>query len=156
MRRVLIVDDESGIRNLLAEAFTDEGFEVATAENGFAALNVLAAGEPDVILLDLMMPVMDGWAFVHATHGDARFRNIPIIVLSASHDLPNTASLLQSLGVRACLAKPFDLEAVLGMVDRLTQRQGPPEVSEKPDLGHSEPPPDLGSMQPSGRRLIVE
>ena len=64
------------------------------------------------------MPVMDGWAFVEACRRKPGCSEVPIVVTSASHDLPKTAEKLRSLGVRTCLAKPFDVDGLLALVER--------------------------------------
>ena len=84
---VLVVDDEPDIRELLTELLTMEGFDVLTAENGADALRVLAGRTADAIVLDLMMPVMDGRGFRAEQRKDPRISSIPVIVVSAA-DLP--------------------------------------------------------------------
>jgi len=117
---VLIVDDDPDIRDSLREVLEDEGYEVATVANGREALDHLKASNPRpcVILLDLMMPVMDGWTFVEECQRRTCCSDVPIVVTSASHDLPNTAERLRSFGVRTCLAKPFDVDGLLALVER--------------------------------------
>src|SRR5216683_7493642 len=83
-RRVLVVDDDPDIRELLVSVLTDDGYEATSAKNGRDALAVLDRWPADVVVLDLMMPVMDGWTFAE------RMREkwtIPIIVISAATDL---------------------------------------------------------------------
>src|SRR4051794_23983356 len=87
-RRVLVVDDDVSIRGFLAEALRDEGYEVQTAGNGHDALALLREWRPDLILLDLMMPVMDGWAFRTEQRLIPNMADVPVIVLSATRDLP--------------------------------------------------------------------
>ena len=115
---VLVVDDDRHIRELLVDALLGEGYRAIAASNGQEALDAVAREIPEVILLDLMMPVMDGWTFAARYHEQRGTADVPIVVLSASRDLPDTAVGLQAHGVRACLAKPFDLDAVLGLVER--------------------------------------
>src|SRR2546429_8406175 len=85
-KRVLVVDDDPDIRELLFTALEDEGFEVVPAGNGQEALAIIETFRPDVIVLDLMMPVMDGWQF--AAELPARDEDIPTILLSPAPDLP--------------------------------------------------------------------
>jgi CheY-like chemotaxis protein len=113
-RRILVVDDDDDIRTVLAAILSDEGFLVEEASNGRVALDRLESEReplPDVVLLDLMMPVMDGWAVLHSLRGDARLAGLPVVLLSAS---PNIE--LADAGVRACLLKPVDLSALLRAV----------------------------------------
>src|SRR5215208_4497205 len=82
--RILVVEDEAIIRAFLADGLTDAGYEVETAENGADALDRLEAYAPDVVLLDLLMPVMDGWAFLRERQDDPRLSTVPVVVLSAA------------------------------------------------------------------------
>jgi CheY-like chemotaxis protein len=116
--RVLVVEDDVTIRTLIAEALEGEGYDVVTASNGAEALMMLVLLKPDAILLDLMMPVMDGRAFLAARRQDPRDAAIPVLILSAAHDL---GALAPELGARACMAKPFDLDVLLAVVEHLVQ-----------------------------------
>jgi CheY-like chemotaxis protein len=116
-RRVLVVDDDPSIQGFLAEALADEGYEVQTAANGREALAVLDGWRPDLILLDLMMPEMDGWGFRAAQRTMPGVADVPVIVLSAMREL---TSKVQALEPAEVFAKPFDLEKLLGTIDRLT------------------------------------
>jgi two-component system chemotaxis response regulator CheY len=116
-RRVLVVDDDASIQGLLAEALADEGYSVRTAGNGREALSILEAWRPDLILLDLMMPEMDGWGFRVRQRTMPGVADVPVIVLSATRDLATKARTLEPAQV---FAKPFDLDALLGTVDRMT------------------------------------
>jgi DNA-binding response OmpR family regulator len=126
--RVLVIEDDESIRAALAEALDLEGYAVETAANGALALDKVRVAQPDVIILDLMMPVMDGWAFMKACRSEALCAGIPVLVTSAYRKLAETAP---ELHVQACLAKPFDLDVLLGAVERLLRR-GPahPSVAE--------------------------
>ena len=102
--RVLVVDDDDDIRACLTEFLRDEGHEPSEARNGAEALRQAAASEPDVILLDLNMPIMNGWQFVpayRAAGGTAR-----ILVLTAGRNVDEPAA---TIGADGALAKPFDL-----------------------------------------------
>jgi two-component system response regulator MprA len=116
-KRVLVVEDEDVIRTTLAEALQDEGYHVATASNGAEALQLVRATEPDAIVLDLMMPVMDGRAFLAACRREQRCAETPVLVLSAHHKLAELAAV--ELQVDDFIAKPFQLDAVLEAVERL-------------------------------------
>lgn len=118
MQRILVVDDEAPIRSVIAEALSDEGYEVAEATNGLDALEKVGQFHPNAIVLDLMMPIMDGWTFVERLRADGR--RAEIVVISAANALHDSAERLHARGVRAVLAKPFDLMALLGVVERLT------------------------------------
>jgi two-component system response regulator MprA len=113
--RVLVVDDDELIRDTLATALADEGYLVRVAGDGLAALNTLGEWLPDLIVLDLMMPAMDGLAFRAAQRDLNRAAHIPVIVLSAAHNL---SSRTGGLGAAAAFAKPFDLSMLLDAVER--------------------------------------
>ena len=118
MPRILVVEDDEAIRGLVSEVLRDDGYDVSEASNGIEALEAVSARRPDLIVLDLMMPVMDGWTFVEECRRSRRCEQVPIVVTSASHDLPRTAERLRSFGVRTCLAKPFDVDGLLALVER--------------------------------------
>jgi CheY-like chemotaxis protein len=116
---ILIVEDDADILSSLAEALREEGYMVETAANGFQALSRLEARVPDLIFLDLMMPVMDGWKFIDAVHQRFPAMDAPIVLLSAVHEL---AAEAHRLGVARCLAKPFELEDVVRIAHELCDR----------------------------------
>lgn len=114
--RVLVVDDDALIRDTLATALRDEGHAVRVAGDGRAALNTIAHWPPDVIVLDLMMPVMDGRAFRAAQRAAVDTARIPVVILSAAHEVQSRAA---GLDAAAIFAKPFDLTALLDTIARL-------------------------------------
>jgi CheY-like chemotaxis protein len=118
MPNILVVEDDDAIRGLVSEVLRDDGYQVQEATNGAEALATVRATRPDLIVLDLMMPVMDGWTFVKECRRSDWCDDVPIVVTSASHDLPRTADQLRALGVRTCLAKPFDVDGLLALVER--------------------------------------
>jgi two-component system, OmpR family, alkaline phosphatase synthesis response regulator PhoP len=108
-KRVLIIDDEDDIREV-AEAtleLTEEQWEVRTAESGARGIASARASRPDVILLDVMMPDMDGPATFGALQNDPAMREIPVIFLTAKVQTADRRRFTQ-LGVRGVIAKPFD------------------------------------------------
>ena len=114
-RQVLVVDDDPDIRAFGAELLADEGYAVRTAANGRDALAALASWRPDVILLDLMMPVMDGWTFLAAQQHDLELGHIPVIVMSASYNLQGGARRIDA----DMVAKPFAIDQLLSKVEAL-------------------------------------
>jgi len=116
---ILLVEDDSAIRETVADVLEGEGFEVTRAANGEEALRRLGDGSapPGVILLDLMMPVMDGWAFRTAQQLDPRLSGIPVVVVSA-----DAGGTLATLAPAAYLPKPFDLDRLLDVVGRYCVR----------------------------------
>jgi CheY-like chemotaxis protein len=116
--RILLVEDDPALRAALAELLEEQGYEVACAEHGADALAQLGdAPPPSVILLDLAMPVMDGWSFRTVQLGDPRLAGIPTVVLSAS--LASDPRALDGLEADAALAKPFTVERLIETVQRV-------------------------------------
>ena len=109
---VLIVEDDSDLREMMAQLLALEGFTAATTANGSEALSYLrTSATPELILLDLMMPVMDGYEFLRAQGEDARFAAIPVVVLSALDP-----SRVAPTGVNAFLKKPLNFDRLLELV----------------------------------------
>jgi CheY-like chemotaxis protein len=117
---VLVVDDDPDILDAICDILDAEGYRVTRARHGLEALAQVEAARPDVILLDLMMPVMDGVAFSHALRQRPAVRDIPIIVISADGNPQRAASV----GAAGYLAKPFDIEALLAQVSGITRIVG--------------------------------
>ncbi len=113
MARILLVEDDVEIRDVLGEALELEGHAVMTASNGRDALDVLRTERPDVVLLDLMMPVMDGWDFLLERERSGTAHDVPVIVMSAVQ--PRSA-VQRTQGY---FAKPFDLDELLAALKRL-------------------------------------
>jgi CheY-like chemotaxis protein len=111
-RQVLIVEDDADLRDMMAQLLALEGFPAATVANGLEALEYLAQGDrPDVILLDLMMPIMDGWEFRRHQQSNPSVANVPVIVLTAL-DHQRTADVRAA----AVLKKPLDFDRLLDLV----------------------------------------
>jgi CheY-like chemotaxis protein len=115
-RLVLVVDDDPDILQTLALCLSTEGYRVLMAANGQEALRVLESDRPACILLDLMMPVMDGWQFV-AEIEKRGMRGSPLLILSADRAVQGHAAKLRA---DSFLAKPFDLDELLVKVSQLT------------------------------------
>ncbi|MGA7731841.1 MAG: response regulator [Chloroflexia bacterium] len=108
---LLVVDDDEPIRDLLISALEGEGYRVVVARDGEEAWAKVQQVRPDMILLDLQMPRMTGWAFIK--QAEAEGISVPIVVMSA---LVNTTREAQELGAVDCLSKPFDLNDLINMV----------------------------------------
>ncbi len=118
---VLVVDDQEAIRETLQTALDDEGFTVECASNGREALEILERWKPCVILLDLMMPVMDGWTF--RAEQQRAGNTVPIVLLSAAGELDRYQ---EELGAAAIIPKPFDLDRVISAIERVCERRATP------------------------------
>jgi CheY-like chemotaxis protein len=112
---ILLVEDDEGIRTMLIECLTDEGYVVCGAEHGADALALLGGttATPRLILLDLMMPVMNGWTFRARQRAIPDWADIPVIVLTAS---PALLDMYGPMDVAGLLAKPVDLDQLLAVV----------------------------------------
>ena len=113
MPSILVIDDDPDILEALSEILESEGFGIHQARNGLEALEVLEPLRPDLILLDLMMPVMDGWEFAENIRRRPDWAEIPVIVLSADRNIEDKARQLGAVGY---LAKPFELSELLSLV----------------------------------------
>jgi CheY-like chemotaxis protein len=111
---ILIIDDSPAILGVLTRLLEGAGYRVAVAANGRAALDYLRQAElPRVILLDLVMPVMDGWQFRHEQQHDPALAGIPVLVLSSESGLPEVA---HSLGVAGYFPKPVEFAQLLAAI----------------------------------------
>ncbi len=117
-RRILVVDDDSGIREVLVECLQGEGYDVADARNGAEGLERLRGHRPHVILVDLLMPVMNGRQFIAHLRADAATQGIPVLLMSGSNELLGRPPA----GADALLPKPFELEELLELVRRYGAR----------------------------------
>ena len=107
-RRILIVDDQPSIRGVLELALQEAGAEVWTAPDGKLALELLGSKIPDLILLDLSMPNMDGWEVMEAIKSLPRVSGIPVILETSTEDYPSF-DRARKLGAAAFISKPFRL-----------------------------------------------
>jgi CheY-like chemotaxis protein len=124
-KSVLIVDDDVDIREILAETLEEKGFDVSTAANGLDALRILRDERvrPSVILLDLMMPIMDGYGFLEQRRRDPALASIPLAIVTAGHGVDRTR-LGEGLQI---IPKPFDLPRLVGVLHTLGSEDGQPE-----------------------------
>jgi DNA-binding response OmpR family regulator len=114
-KRVLIVDDEFGIADIVAEILTEQGYATALAINGQLALASMAKERPDLVLLDVMMPVLDGIGTLTAIRADPALAQLPVIMMTALPEaLPKDRSLYQ-----AVLLKPFSEQQLFAAVEAL-------------------------------------
>jgi len=114
---ILVVEDDDDIRDVMQDILASEGFRVDVAKDGLDALSKLDVGaEPPLILLDMMMPRMDGEAFLKVLRDKPTLAHAPVVVISGSAAARETARKLQAT---ACLMKPFELDELLGMIRRV-------------------------------------
>ena len=114
---ILVVDDDPSILRTVAEFLDMEGFPVETAANGVEALDAVERQAPSLVLLDMRMPVLDGWGFARTLQ--ERGRTLPVLVMTAAQDTKRWA---EEIGAAGYLAKPFDLLDLLSAVEALCAR----------------------------------
>lgn len=118
---VLIVDDDPVIQLLLRVNFEMDGFEVETADDGEQGLRMVRLSKPDLVLLDVMMPKLDGFQVLEAIRSDEATRHLPVVLLSAkARDVDRQAGL--DAGADAYITKPFDPMKLLAEVKVLVRR----------------------------------
>jgi two-component system chemotaxis response regulator CheY len=113
---VLVVDDDKDIREAIQLALEGEGYRVTCATNGEVALGLMKSEVPDLILLDLMMPTMDGWQFRSRQLQTPEWEAIPIVIISAGGNVEKKAMNLEAAG---WLRKPIQLQVLLNEVSRV-------------------------------------
>jgi DNA-binding response OmpR family regulator len=151
-RRVLVVDDERMVRETLGQVLSDEGYVVDLAVDGEAALDRVQAARPDAILLDLMMPGMNGRQFLQALRGDPAFVSVPVLIMTAVHGLEVN---LATMGASEVVEKPFNVDELLNKVALAVyrSREANPTITQPlPVL----PPPPPSPEPDRGVVLIVE
>lgn len=112
--KVLVVDDDDQLADVVREVLRDAGYSVATVRHGAAALDLMKHVTPDLILLDLTMPIMDGWSFVAQYRRNAR-AGARILLLTANPHAPEIAETLQADGY---IQKPFDIGQLVDLIQR--------------------------------------
>jgi CheY-like chemotaxis protein len=136
---ILIVDDDKEVRIALAELLEGEGYTVAGAHNGHEALKLMRGGlRPAIILLDLMMPVMDGWDFRSEQRRDPAFSHVPVVIVSASGFSPE--SIHTQFRPAAYVPKPLEHQRLLDVIGRLVSSGAPGHL--EPTDGAREPQDD--------------
>ena len=134
---LLVIDDDSAVTALLSLLLKSNGFEVAATNNSTEGLSMIRENAPDVIILDLMMPEMDGWQICKAVR---EFSQVPIIILSALNDPSMIASVLDA-GADDYLTKPTPSRVLIAHINRLVNRTGSVNSSESVNGPFSRPLP---------------
>ena len=119
--RILIVEDEEAILEVVSQAMKRHGFEVSTANNGDSALEMAYSLHPDIIILDIMLPKMDGWEVCRRLKREDETRNIPLIMLTARREERDVVEGL-NLGADDYIKKPFSLVELIARVKALLRR----------------------------------
>jgi len=114
---ILVIDDEAGILDITAEILEDEGYQVEKATNGQEGLQKMREARPELIMLDMRMPVLDGWGFAKVLHNTGN--TVPVVVMTAAQDARRWADEIKA---DAYLGKPFDLNELLAVVEQVLKR----------------------------------
>ncbi len=120
-KKILIVDDEVELVEMLAMRLRASGYEVFSVADGEDALATVRADKPDLILLDIMLPKIDGYKICSAIKKDAEFKETPVILLTAK-DAMHEADKLEAAGADHCIIKPFEPKELLDKIKELIKR----------------------------------
>lgn len=118
-KKILVVDDEESVVQLIQLQLKFEGFQVVTAFDGMEALEKIAEAKPDLVVLDIMMPRVDGWVVCHSIKSNLETKNIRIIILSARTQLMAKVKGLYIYQAEVYMTKPFDLDDLSGNINKL-------------------------------------
>jgi len=125
--RILVVDDEPSVADLIEAVLVGEGYTVAIARDGAQGLMLARDWNPDLILMDIMLPAVDGSTAIRRLKGDAETSGIPIVAMSAGRTIRSQSEALAQAD--AALAKPFDIDALLAQVAFHLSRRRPEQPS---------------------------
>ena len=123
MRRILIVDDREEVRLALVMLLEDQGCETIEATDGSQVLPIVLESRPDLVLLDLAMPVMDGFDALRELKANEQAKDVPVIVITARTELADQARAM-SMGVADYVTKPFSVADVLARINLVLRRNG--------------------------------
>jgi CheY-like chemotaxis protein len=117
-KTILVVDDDSEIRDVAELVLKGGGYSVRTASNGLEALDSVRAQSPDLVLLDVNMPEMDGWEVLRSIKSDAALRAVPVVMFTVKMEFRDKVHALQD-GALDYITKPFSYDDLLGRLDRI-------------------------------------
>ncbi|MDD5194571.1 MAG: response regulator [Candidatus Omnitrophica bacterium] len=117
-KKVLVVDDEPDVLKVVSFRLKKAGYEVLTAVNGKIAIDLILEDKPDLIILDLRMPVMDGYEVCTKIKADETLKKIPVILLTASSGGSNITEKMVELKADDCMIKPFNADELLKKVQK--------------------------------------
>lgn len=119
MMKILVIDDEKNIRENIVEILELNGYEVSSAENGLEGLTQFYSFKPEFVLCDIMMPLMDGYDFLHTIVNDVEFKHVPIVFLSAKAELEEQVKAINS-GATDFMIKPFKIADLISTIQKHT------------------------------------
>ena len=117
MKKILIIDDDVTALDIVDFLFEDRGYEVVRRADGLSALECVESVKPDIILIDLMMPIMDGYTFRTEQMKNPEWSKVPVVVMSAE---ANAKEKMKNFGITAFLSKPVELDTILKTVERFS------------------------------------
>ncbi|HRA48167.1 MAG TPA: response regulator [Thermomicrobiales bacterium] len=120
-QRILIVDDEAAVADLIEAVLVDEGYIVAIARDGIQGILLARDWKPDLVLMDVMLPGVDGTTAIRRLKGDPATADLPIVAMSAGRTIRRQSNEL--IDADAALSKPFDIEALLAQIEFLLSRR---------------------------------
>ena len=127
MSKILVADDDASVRELCGVVLRNEGFEVIAAEDAGSCISLAREEQPDLVLLDWMMPDVDGIDALRSLKGSSATELIPVVMLTALDGLPQI-TLATYNGADSYMTKPFEMDDLLALVRRYTSREGAPET----------------------------
>ena len=131
MRDIVLIEDEPAVAGMVRIVLQDEGYRVCVAQNGKTGLQLVRETHPDLVLADMMMPILDGEAVARSIHADPQLTDVPVVLMSAGRGpTPDLEGLYE-----AFLSKPFELDTLLDVVAQQIRssetRNGEPDIRGK-------------------------
>ncbi|MCC8078261.1 MAG: response regulator transcription factor [Oscillospiraceae bacterium] len=146
-KKALVIEDDMNIADLLRLYLEKDGFEVFRAADGGEGVEMFRSFSPDLVLLDIMLPVMDGWSVLHEIRKDSQ---TPVIMLTAKSETPDKVNGLEQ-GADDYITKPFEVKELLARIHAVMRRSGGPEAKKSKRLEFEKLVADLDSYE-----LIVD
>jgi CheY-like chemotaxis protein len=125
--KILVADDDAATRQMLEFLLQDEGYEVLVARNGLETVKMVEEASPDLVLLDLMMPEMDGYEALNVLRESGRLKSMPILIVSA-RSIPIYQEISKNLGALEHIVKPFVPDELLAKIREALAPQAPPQA----------------------------
>ncbi|WP_457639124.1 response regulator [Persephonella sp.] len=116
MKKILIIDDNSQNRLLIKMVLQKKGYSIIEAEGGMEGINTARQMHPDLILLDMMMPEIDGWKVLQMLKEDSETKNIPVVVFTALDSIENIESIQQY--IKGIIYKPLDINRLYSVIEK--------------------------------------
>ncbi len=126
--RILVVDDEPDVVTLLQRSLESDGFDVLCAYDGISALDLVDSEKPDMVLLDIMMPMMSGYEVCEQIKANPQTRHIPVLCVTSAHS-EDTRKRSQQAGAQGLLVKPFMPKELVAQIERFLPKTPPDESS---------------------------